>query len=327
MMQATHRHLRTTTAALLLFAVLLTATTAPAQTLPPAQTLHVDVRIVQLTCSAFNRKTHVTVPVDSPQQLRVYEDDRLQPDVTLRPAADLPLTLGILLDTSGSEAGEWNLMKSQTLRFLQSTLRPGDRVLVLTFDDKLKLLQDLTSPSTPPADILSALSSIHDNKTATEVGQRKKVRGNTRAWDAIAFAEAKLSPLQGRKALVILSDGIDNASIADRHQIIRDAQDQGLVFFGLYVHSAVNVALTAIDPLSLADRRFASMIDQTGGRLFNAMTGSSAADRLSQIAAILRSQFTLEYHPSSASSPGFHRIRVEASDPATQVRTRSGVWR
>ncbi len=310
----------------LITALILAAPAVRAQDMPPTETLRVDVPLVQLTCSAFDRKTHVAVPIASAQQLRVLQDGQLQSKVTLRPAADLPLTLGILLDTSGSEAGEWNMMRAQTLRFLQDTLRPGDRVLILTFDDKLKLLQDLTSATTAPVDVLSALSAIHDNKTAPEVGQRKKVKGNTRAWDAIAFAEDRLAPLQGRKALVILSDGIDNASIADRHQIIREAQNQGLVFYGLYVHSAMNVALTAIDPLFLADRRFSEMIDQTGGRLFNAMTSATAADRLAQIAAILRSQFTLEYHPEPLPAPGFHRIRVDPIDAALQVRTRSGVW-
>ncbi|MBW4037644.1 MAG: hypothetical protein HIU91_02015 [Acidobacteria bacterium] len=166
-----------------LAALLLAAPIARAQDLPPASTLHVDVSIVQLTCSASNRHTHAIVPITSAQQLRVYQDNQLQPNITLRPAADLPLTLGILLDTSGSESGEWNRMRSQTLLFLQKTLRPGDRIFILTFDSRLLLLQDLTAPSASPVDILSTLKSL-TTKSGIEVDHRKISRlnnGGTRA--------------------------------------------------------------------------------------------------------------------------------------------------
>ncbi|MBW4037645.1 MAG: hypothetical protein HIU91_02020 [Acidobacteria bacterium] len=68
------------------------------------------------------------------------------------------------------------------------------------------------------------------------------------------------------------------------------------------------------------------MVNQTGGSLFNAMTSASIADRLSQVASILRSQFVVEYHPPPAPTPSFHRVRVETTDPDIQIRTRSDIW-
>jgi Ca-activated chloride channel family protein len=290
------------------------------------QTLHVNVRLVQVACTAFDRKTHTLAPITSPDQIRLFEDGKPQPILALRQADDLPLTLGILLDTSTSETGEWDRMRRQTQRFLAAALHPGDRIFLIAFDSRVRVMHGLTGPNDDPVRIVDSLDILRP-EYGVEVERRSQVRGGTRLWDAMDFALHVLDPLQGRKALVLFTDGDDNASIVDPDTITHAAQNDGVTFFGVDVEGALAARALAGNHTPVPTTPFAAMVATTGGQLFNANGDAAVTARLSEVARLLRTQFVVEYRPPQETHTGFHRIRVEPVDKSIEIRARAGVYR
>ena len=108
---------------------------------------------------------------------------------------------------------------------------------------------------------------------------------------------------------------------------MRTSQTIGVPFYGVNVYSAMSLAQSSSVPgKSVVDRSFNTVIEQTGGRSFNAANDAEVADRLQQVASILRSQFVLEYKPADTVA-GFHKLRVESLDSSIEIKAKSGVWR
>jgi VWFA-related protein len=301
------------------------AQTSPETTTPPV-TLHVAVKLVQINCTAANRKTRATEEITSPEQVRVFEDNKLQTLLGLRHAEDTPLVLGILLDISGSEAGEWDRMKRQTIHFIAETLRPGDRVFIVTFNVRLRILLDITKPTDTPAHIAAKLDNLQE-EYGVEVHSRNMSGNGTRLWDAMDFATEAMAPHQGRKAIVVFTDGLDNASAAQPPAILRRAQELAVPFYAIRVWGMELAGSVAAGHSPPGSEILPNLVDKSGGVLLTATRDRDVAAALGRMAGLLRSQFVVEYRPPPDSQPGFHHIRIEAVDHNIEIHGKAGMWR
>jgi len=321
-----HRRLRLlATIALLSLAGIAAGQAAPETTAPPV-TLHVAVKLVQINCTAAHRKTHAIEEITSAEQVRVFEDNKPQTLLGLRHAEDTPLVLGILLDISGSEAGEWDRMKRQTIHFIAETLRPGDRVFILTFNVRLRVLLDVTKPTDTPAHIATKLDSLQQ-EYGVETHSRNMVGTGTRLWDAMDVATDSMAPYEGRKAVVVFSDGLDNASAAQPQAILRRAQELAIPFYAVRVWGMELAGSVAAGHPPQGSELLPDLVDKSGGVLLVATRDRDVAAALSRMATLLRSQFVVEYRPPPDSAPGFHRIRIEAVDRNLEIHGKAGMWR
>ena len=232
---------------------------------------------------------------------------------------DAPLSLGLLVDTSASQAGILPAERDEARAFLQGVLAPADEAFVLRFDRELALLQPFTSDR---ALLTRAIDAVRaDAEPAVAPGEAGPRRG-TRLLDAIRYASQQLmGARRGRKVLVLLTDGEDQGSLASR----RDAQEAA------ERAEAILYAVIAADPLFYWARgrdfrgegRLAELVETTGGRLVRPQGQSG----LAAIAAELRAQYRLGYAPRDARCDGsFRRIEVRLRGVRHRVRARHGYF-
>jgi len=248
-----------------------------------------------------------------PQEIRYFAEDE-----------NLPLTLALLVDTSGSQRMfiEDEIMASE--KFYRAMLtRPADRASLIQFDTAILERQPLTSAVRTLESSLNFLSMPHPDPP--------HARGGTLLYDAICDAARSFpSGDQGRRAMVILTDGEDHGSVADLPTAISAAQRADIVVFAI-VYSAEEFA-------SGMGRRAASsehpsgravldsLANSTGGRVFS-IAGRSQLDLVyAAIAADMRLQYQIGYTPP-ASDPGkYHKIELKSDLKHVVVHARQGFY-
>jgi len=238
-------------------------------------------------------------------------DDHKPPQtiVNFKQQTDLPLQLGLLIDTSGSVHGRFQFEQDAAIGFLQHTIRANfDRAFVTGFNSHSHVVQDFT-----------------DNVSLLAAGvQRLQDGGGTALYDAVYTAcKEKLlkdgSDRPVRRALIIVSDGEDNQSehtpgqaieMAERAQVIIytiSTDDSGLVLRG--------------------DKNLQQLSDATGGRAFFPFKMKDIKSAFSAIEDELRSQYVVSYHPADFDTDGRYRsIEITSLKKDLQVRARKGYF-
>ena len=210
---------------------------------------------------------------------------------------DRPITMAILLDSSGSMRDAMPEVHQAAASFVES-LRPQDRALVIDFDDKVFLLQDLTSDQPQLKEAVSSTEAL----------------GSTALYDALHAAFRKLRGIEGRKAIVLLSDGDDTSSQFAYKRILEEAKAQSVL---LYAIGLGDVKKSVLKEFS----------DMTGGRAFFVAKASQLAEVYRKIAEELRRQYYLSYSTTNKVWDGrFIKLEVKSSNPDWSVRARRGYF-
>jgi VWFA-related protein len=232
-----------------------------------------------------------------PQQIRVFEPE------------DAPVTVGLLIDSSGSMGPVRDRVIAASSAFVESS-HPQDEVFALTFDDDVRAVLDATSPFTSDAGVLR--HALADAFVPA---------GRTALYDAIdAGLRYVLRGSRDRRVLVVVSDGGDNAS----HTGFTGALTSTLASnTAVYTVALVDPLDSESDPGHLA--RFAKA---SGGTAFEPRDIAGVERALQEIARDIRHSYTIAYEPEIAGRhPGFHRIRVDVRAPdgrSLVTRTREG---
>ena len=237
----------------------------------------------------------------------IFEDNRPQ-SVSFFSSEDAPVTVGLLVDNSGSMQPNRDLVLAASTAFIERS-NPQDEVFALTFNETIEAVLPSAMPFTSdPAVLRDALA--HAIST----------RGRTALYDALAAGEEYLARGQfERKALVVVSDGGDNASDTTFEQILNLTQASNVV-----IH-----AVGLVDPVDeeANPKRLKQLTQASGGVLFQPRNAKQVADAIERVALDIRNAYTLGYVPASASPSGFHRIRVVVRAPGGRnvvVKTRAG---
>lgn len=252
-----------------------------------------------------------------------YIDDLTQDDVTVkddsRPPAkisafghqsDLPLHMGLLIDTSNSVHYRFRFEQEASSQFLQKIVRSAmDQAFVMGFSDRIKLTQDYTD------DPQKLAAGVHALKSD----------GGTALFDAVRKSCWKLSHAadQGPTAriLVLLSDGDDNASKATLDQTIETAQREEVTIYSI---STNNTGYTRP-----GDKVMKDLALQTGGQLFSPDSAKEMVKAFSAIEQEMRSRYALAYQPADLREDGrFHHIEIRAqkSNKKLHVHARKGYY-
>jgi VWFA-related protein len=308
--------------------------TAPAA--PPDQqsvaTFKVNVNLVDVIFTVKD-KNGALVPHLTRNDCAVEEDKAPQTLKNFTAESNLPLTLGILLDTSGSQQRVLPLEQQAGSEFLERTIRAKDEAFVLSFDVNVDLLQDYTNSAHMLARALdkAEINTAGGNGsgipglgggTVPTVGDPK----GTLLYDAIYLASTeKLVEQTGRKAIIILTDGEDEGSNTKIADAIAAAQRSNVI---VYIILIADRAMYWSQGMSYSGYSYAKKIaDETGGRVIDVgNNGPKLQAAFEQIEDELRTQYVASYTPTNTKLDGtFRHLAVECGE-GMKVQVRKGYY-
>jgi Ca-activated chloride channel homolog len=278
----------------------------------------VNIRRVRLPITVTDKKGQLVSGLTASDFL-IFEDKVPQQidSFTSEENNSLPLYVAVLMDTSPSTAAKLKFEQESAMNFIQTVVRPRkDRVLFATFDDQITLRQDFT-------DRLELLDRA--------VFAIKKTGSQTALYDAIwQFCDEKMRTAQGRRALVIITDGDDTYSRADINDAIDIAQRTETTIFAISTKAGLSGSVPGVEAGQVkdkGDKGLARLCDETGGVAF--FTGDMLALERSftKIAKELRSQYLITYKPINDKYDGSYRrveVKFSAGHENMKLRTKRG---
>ena len=289
---------------------------------PPAsqQTLQSQTTIVNVFVTARD-KHNAIIPDLTQSDFKVYEDGVEQKVAYFTKEVDMPLSFGIMMDTSGSMYNILSAEKDAASDFIQSVMRKKDEAMVMTFDVDVNLLADF---SEDPRVLERAIRRAEINAagpmvTPGTVPQRGPM--GTNLYDAVYLAcHDQLATEAGRKAIVLLTDAEDNGSKMTEADAIMAAQRADAVMHFLLITDAG--ASEGYGP-GVASK----MAQETGGRVLVVRNAKGLAKAFKEISEEMRSQYVLGYYPANTRRDGaFRRIKVEVARPDVKTLARRGYY-
>jgi len=287
--------------------------------------LRVHVNLVNVAFSVRNADGALVSDLTR-DDFEVFEDGARQKIEFFAHSSDVPLSLGLVADFSGSQEHFLKPHHHDLQRFLDTVLGPRDQAFLLGFGNHLRLLSDFTSSSHQLTEALMRYE--HGHGSFPEIGPDDEDReAGTAFYDAIYYSvvEKLADGSDGRKALIVFSDGEDNSSAHHMLDAIEVAQSENVRVFGIRYTQEEHGRLTARNKYgtSVMNR----IARDTGAADFDAREGDIQT-WFEQIAEELRSSYELAYYPSeNASADGsFHKIAVRAKRPGLTVRCKTGYF-
>jgi VWFA-related protein len=278
--------------------------------------------LVHLVATVMDRRHEFVTDLDQ-SDFRVLEDGTPQEIRYFGRDTDLPLRIGILLDTSNSIRPRLEFEKEAANDFLQHVIRRNkDQAFLMTFDNEPEVIQDFTG----------------DLSLLTDAIRKQRAGGGTALDDAIYRAAEKLSnpPLpkgpnpEVRRVLVVISDGDDNLS----DHALSEAVEAAIRAEAAIYCVSTNTDWLAIDGdkphkmhIEGGDKVLEEFADQSGGRVFYPYKVDDLAQSFVDIGTELRSQYFIAYSPLNPQSTGkYRKIEVQTDRKGLNVRTRKGYY-
>ena len=312
---------------------------ADAQASPPtgqdqdqaSTTVKVNVNVVQLFFNVKDKKGAL-IPNLAKDDFEILEDGKPQTIKYFAAESNLPLTLGILIDSSGSQTRVLDMEKEVGADFLTQILRDKDLAFVISFDVDVDLLQDFTNS------VHALRVALNSAKINTAGGGGTGIPGlgggtvptvgtprGTLLYDAVYLAaHDELAQQVGRKAMVLLTDGEDQGSQLKIKDAIEAAQKSDSI---AYVLLCADRAFYGFGGYS-GDREMRKLTEETGGRVIevgNKMEKLRAG--FDQIANELRSQYNIGYTPTNDKLDGtFRKVEIHVKNKDYKVQSRNGYY-
>jgi len=289
----------------------------PAEQAPVIRT---EVSLVNLFATVRDKNKRI-IPDLTQKDFHVFEDNQEQKIAFFSREVNLPITLGLLIDTSLSEERRLPIEEEASSAFFHRVLRKGDEAMIINFDLDAGLLTDFTDDlSTLDSAIRKAqIRAVQEDVATPSTFPTGSNTPSTVFYDAVYLAcNDKLSQEAGRKAIVVITDAMDEGSERTLEDAIEAAQRTDTVVHILLVY----------DPgygnrSDVAKR----MAEETGGRIINVGSGKHLDEAFDQISEELRSQYVLGYYPANTSHDGrFRKIRVAVDRKDAKILTRKGYY-
>src|SRR5437762_4087466 len=267
----------------------------------PATTVEsVRVDVVQLHVSAMDKDAHFVKGL-AKDDFTIQEDGRSQAMTGFEVAENLPLNIGLVIDSSGSMEKGMPFVREATAALFRALIRPKDQGFVVEFRDSPKFLQELTG----------------DSAALQRASQDLKAHGATALYDAVILGLYQFRTLQGRKALVVVTDGDDNRSHVEYETLLRYARSAGAPIYFI----AVNIPLTDFK----SRKTIREIARESGGEVFSIGSAAKIGEVTRRIEEELRSQYVLAFRTDSHKPPGEYRaVTVAITKPGITARTIRG---
>lgn len=283
------------------------------------EAIKVDVKLVSLTATVEDEEGHPVANLRQPD-FEVYEDGIRQQIAVFHNDENIPVSVGILFDTSGSMVDKIEGVRDAVLHFIETT-NPEDDIFLLRFSSTIRVVQEFT-----------------DNRKRLKraVGSLEP-RGSTALYDAIVRG---LDHLQAgrhkKKALVLITDGNDTSSDATLKQAVATAQQAEAIVYALGIGHDEKGSFGHLEGLfrdTVDIEALRAITDVTGGRavLLQGDLHRGSTDRVDEavqsFSAELRKQYTIGYYPLKTEGDGqFRHIQIRTRDRNYAVRTREGYF-
>ena len=295
-----------------LWANLLAASAALVSGVPAQQSpvIRVNVNLVRIVATAKNNSGQLVGSLRK-EDFQVFDNGAPQEVAVFERQTDQPLSVALMVDTSGSTNKELKYETDSAARFLKALLsegNPGDMVALYTFNWEIVRNHYFTHSYTS---LTNALKTFHG-----EAG--------TSLYDAIYLAARDLEDRQGRKVMIIVTDGGDTTSSKSLKQALEATQLADAVIYPVVVMPITNDAGRNIG----GENALTFMAEGTGGRTFLPTVGAELDRAFSEIIDELRTQYLLGFYPKNVplTKDRFHHLEVKVNRPDLRVSARNGYY-
>ncbi|GGA61870.1 hypothetical protein GCM10011507_11750 [Edaphobacter acidisoli] len=285
-------------------------------------TIHVDTRLIDTTFSVRDTNGQLvhgltqndfTITEDGvPQTIRFFFRD-----------TDLPLSIGLVIDSSGSQDKFVKAHEKDIEAFLHQILEPNDQAFAICFGNYLRMVSDSTSS---PEKITSGIHRFNKGeRNFPQIGPKEDRDLGTALYDAVFYSVTeKFSNIhQRRKVIVVFSDGEENSSEHDLLDAIEAAQNNDVLIYAIRYTELTHGQMNARDRYGV--RALNHLTEQTGGHAFDAQSNLSQA--FAQIADDLRSLYEIAYQSTNHERDGTYRkVVIHTTQPGLIVRARTGYY-
>lgn len=270
----------------------------------PKTIYRAEVNLVLLTVSVTDRENRYIIDLKK-NDFIVYDNGKPQ-EIALFEKTSRPITVAILIDGSSSMLEAMEEVKKAACSFIDEAIRDEDQLFAIKFASEIKELTDITN----------------DKEEVKEAIRKIKAYGGTALYDAIYHGISRLRFLTERKAIIVLSDGRDEAflgggpgSIHTLEEVIHLARISDVVIYPIRLGR----------PDFLSERVMERLADETGGRYYSPRLARDLAGVYSRIGEELRSQYLIGYYPKETLGlKRWHEVKVELKKGGLKARTRRG---
>jgi VWFA-related protein len=289
--------------------------------------IKVDVSLVNILCTVRGKNNGLIGNLEK-SDFHLLEDGKEQEIKYFTRETDLPLTIGLLVDVSGSQERLIDTERRAASAFFRSVLRPKDLAFLISFGTDSELLQDSTNSPRLLEDGLKGLrlsvqvGGLHPGPVPTAQNN-----AGTVLWDAVYLAaNERLKTEAGRKVIVVITDGVDEGSRKTREQAIHEAQLADTVIYSIdYSDPGAYGGFGFGVGGGEADLR--KMSDETGGHMLKVDRKNSLDDIFRQIQEEMRSQYAIGYTPTNPKKDGTYRkLEFKMANKDYKVQARKGYY-
>ena len=275
-----------------------------------AQTIKVDVKLVRLLVSVKDAKGELVGSLEKPD-FTVFDSGVKQEVAVFEHHTELPLSVSLLIDTSGSTAKDLRYETTSLEKFIHALLRegnPDDAAALYSFNDQVTLLNSFTRREQRLIDSLKEL----------------RASAGTSFYDAILLASRAQLRREGRHVIVAVTDGGDTTSDKKFADAREAAQNADAVVYPILVRPITNDAGRNLG----GERALETLANDTGGRVFQPAGAAELDAAFTQILRDLRTQYLVGYYPRNLpiDTPRFHLVKVELSRKDLRATTRTGYY-
>jgi VWFA-related protein len=260
----------------------------------------VRVDVVQLHVSALDKAGHFVKGLVK-DDFTIQEDGKPQPVSGFEVAENMPLNIGLVVDASGSMEKGMPFVHDASAELFRTLMRPKDQGFVVEFRDKPRFLQELTS----------------DSGSLQRAARDIRAEGATALYDAMVLGLYQFRTLQGRKALIVVTDGDDNRSHVEYETLLRYARSAGAPIYFI----AVNIPITDFKSKHITKEIAA----ESGGEVFSISSAAKMSEVTKRIEEELRSQYIVAFRSDSTKPPSEYRaVAIASKKPGLVLRTIRG---
>ncbi len=294
-------------------------------------TIKVDVNLVNVLCSVRNKANGLVGNLEK-KDFQIFEDGKEQEIKYFTRETDLPLTIGLLVDTSASQQRLLDIEKRAAYQFFSKVLRQKDLAFLIQFGAEAELLQDETNSPRLLQEGLNQLrlsvpvGGLHPGPVPTQQSQ-----AGTILFDAVYLAaNEKLKGEVGRKTMVLITDGVDTGSKISKEKAIEAAQKADSIIYSIDYEdpSAYGGGWGTIrigGGAGEGDLR--RMSTETGGRVYKVDRKYSLDDIFRELQDEMRSQYSIGYSPTNPKKDGtFRKLELRVNNKDYKVQARKGYY-
>ena len=269
----------------------------PGQPIKRDQAVHIDVNLALVNVTVTDPYNRLVTGLE-PDNFRVFEDN-VEQEVVNFSSEDVPISIGVILDLSGSMANKLGKAKEAAFQFFK-TANPEDEFFLVGFNERAQLLSPFTNSV---EDLQSHLLSA-------------SAKGKTALLDAIYLGLSQMRGAHsGKRALLIISDGGDNNSRYSEKDVKRFVREADTQLYSIGIFDSFEFRSRTPEELN-GPTLLNEMTELTGGRAFTVENLNELPDIASKIGAELRNQYILGYHPSNkAHDARWRKIKIKLRAP------------